>query len=146
MLSRQHPGYLIFGIDKSSYRLGKHQRNSDTNYLLLNEHCEDIWEYLLERNIRVDFHYIFYPNPWPKAKHLKRRIYGHPSFLKLIKLGGKIEVRSNWHYYIEEFGISLLIAGVFGIVSLMTKSTPVSPFEKKFQESGHALWKYQGKL
>ena len=136
----------MLGIDKSSHRLRKHKKSTSKNYLLLNEHCENIWEYLIERGLKVDFHYIYYPNPWPKSKHLKRRIYGHPSFPSLIRLGGNIEVRSNWDCYIEELGISLLIAGIFGTVSLLTGDTTVSPFEKKFQDSGHDLWKYKGKL
>ena len=55
-------------------------------------------------------------------------------------------MRSNWDCYIEELGISLLIAGIFGTVSLLTANTPVSPFEQKFQDSGHDLWEYKGKL
>ena len=146
ILSKTYSEYLVVGIDKSSHRLGKHEKKELTNYLLLHDNCESIWEYLVERGIKVDFHYIFYPNPWPKAKHLKRRIYGHPSFSSLLQLGGILEVRSNWDCYIEEFGISLFIAGVYGVVSALPENTPISPFERKFQKSGHVLWKYKGKL
>ena len=71
ILSKEHPEFLVLGIDKSSYGLNKHKKSASKNYLLINEHCENIWEYLIKRGLKVDFHYIFYPNPWPKSKHLK---------------------------------------------------------------------------
>ena len=35
----------------------------------------------------VRSHYLLYPNPYPKAKHLKRRWHGHPIFPVMLTLG-----------------------------------------------------------
>ena len=51
----------------------------------------------------IDYHYLLYPNPYPKSKHLKRRWHGHPVFPALLALGGNVIVRSNWPIYCEEF-------------------------------------------
>ena len=75
---------------------------------------------LKESNWSVKSHYILYPNPYPKAKHLGRRWYGHPVFPYLLALGGVIRVRSNWEVYCQEMklavdiGLSYFPAAIFG--------------------------------
>ena len=145
-LAEIYPEHLIVGIDKSASRLKKHKRTNAENYLLLHSYCEAIWEELTARKIRADFHYILYPNPWPKAKHLMRRVHGHPTFATLTRLGGEIELRSNWACYVEEFHLAMLIAGASGNIAALHNITPLTPFERKFDKSGHTLWQYKGKL
>lgn len=146
-LAERHPGHLVLGIDKSAQRLAKHPYpGTDTdrrNYLLLRADCEAIWQLLVRDGLRVDFHYILYPNPWPKAKHLQRRVHGHASFPLLLQLGGTLELRSNWQLYIEEFGVAMHLAGHRGCVSeLAFDGTDLSLFEQKYRKSGHDLWAY----
>ena len=50
---------------------------------------------------------FLYPNPWPKKKHLGRRWHGAPVFPALVKLGGELEMRSNWQTYLDEFALAL---------------------------------------
>ena len=42
---------------------------------------------LLAQLAHREQHYLLYPNPWPKAKHLQRRVHGHGSFPLLLQLG-----------------------------------------------------------
>jgi len=142
ILAQRHPDHLVVGIDKSSHRLAKHRVTECENYLLLRAQCEDIWRLLLDQKITPDFHYIFYPNPWPKSGHLQRRVHGHPSFRSLLQLGGRLELRSNWLLYIEEFGVAMSIAGVHGTVSRLVPDTPISLFERKYHASEQRLWSY----
>ncbi|MAI77347.1 MAG: SAM-dependent methyltransferase [Deltaproteobacteria bacterium] len=142
-LAERHPGHLIVGIDKSARRLAKHPHSLRGNYLLLRADCEDIWTLLAGDGLRPDYHYMLYPNPWPKAAHLQRRIHGHPSFPLLLTLGGTIELRSNWKIYAEEFGCAMHLAGHRGrIVRLANKGPDLTLFEQKYRCSGHALWSY----
>ena len=60
---------------------------------------------------KVRTHYLLYPNPYPKAKQMKSRWYGHPSFPLILQLGGDILVRSNWETYLNEFAQAVLVAG-----------------------------------
>ena len=142
-LAERHPGHLIVGVDKSAQRLAKHPHSPHDNYLLLQADCEDIWALLAGDGLLPDYHYMLYPNPWPKAAHLQRRIHGHPSFPLLLTLGGTLELRSNWQIYVEEFGCAMHLAGHHGRVLRLTDTGPnLSLFEQKYRNSGHDLWSY----
>jgi tRNA G46 methylase TrmB len=146
-LAANHPGHLVVGIDQSAQRLDKHPGSDRANYLLLRANCEDIWTLLAEDEKVVDFHYLLYPNPWPKARHLQRRIHGHGSFPQLLRLGGNLELRSNWKVYVEEFGFAMHLAGHRGYVSKIAEDGPaLTLFEQKYRQSGHHLWSYTGAI
>ena len=145
-LAQRHPGHLVVGIDKSAQRIGRHQAIAADNYLLLQADCEDIWQLLVQQGVTVDYHYLLYPNPWPKAKHLRRRIHGHGSFNWLVQLGGRLELRSNWQTYVEEFGLAMHLAGCRGRIARVAEEPAMSLFEQKYRQSGHKLWSFCGKV
>jgi len=148
LLAERHRQHLVIGIDKSAARLNKHVPNSSAdNYILLQANCEAIWQQLVEVEFTLASHYLLYPNPWPKSKHLKRRIHGHPSFSHLLKLAGAIEVRSNWPIYLQEFDIAMKIAGHHGSLQpLETQDTDLTLFERKYRLSDQTLWSYRCEL
>ena len=78
--------------------------------MLLRADCEDIWQQLALDGVQLARHYLLYPNPWPKAKHLQRRVHGQAVLPALLQLGGVITLRSNWQLYVEEFGLALHLA------------------------------------
>ena len=140
-LAQRHPGHLVVGVEQSAHRLAKHE-NQPGDYLLLRANCEDIWQLLLRDNWQLDYHYLLYPNPWPKGKHLQRRVHGHASFPWLLQLGGTVELRSNWQLYVEEFGLAMHIAGRRGAVARVSDQPPLTLFEEKYRSSGQCLWRY----
>lgn len=146
ILAERHPDHLVVGVDKSGHRLAKHAGGDATNYLLLQADCEDIWQLLLLAGITPEFHYLLYPNPWPKSRHLQRRIHGSAAFPWLLQLAGSIELRSNWQLYVEEFGLAMHLAGHCGAVFRLPQQQPLSLFEDKYQSSGHELWVYTCKV
>jgi tRNA G46 methylase TrmB len=145
-LAARHPDHLVVGIDKSAHRLAKHPLEDADNYLLLQAECEDIWQLLAAEGIRPQYHYLFYPNPWPKSGHLQRRIHGCPAFRYLLELGGRVELRSNWQLYVEEFAVAVHLAGHYGKVQRLEPEQPISLFERKYQNSGHPLWAFIGRV
>lgn len=104
--------------------------------------AEDIWSLLAADGVRVARHFLLYPNPWPKAAHLKHRWHGHPVFPTLLSLGGRLELRTNWQTYAEEFRRAAGICGMATqpVVSFSVAS-PLTPFERKYAESGHRLYR-----
>jgi tRNA G46 methylase TrmB len=146
LLAQRHPRHLVIGIDRSAQRLQRHAAGSADNYLLLQAECEPLWQQLAAGNWRVDYHYLLYPNPWPKSRHLQRRIHGHPGFRDLLALGGRVELRSNWQLYVEEFGVAMHLAGVRGLVRQLPEAPALTRFEDKYRRSGQALWRYQGRI
>ncbi|MEE4143869.1 MAG: SAM-dependent methyltransferase [Halieaceae bacterium] len=149
-LARRHPGHLVVGVDKSAARLGRHPATGAGNYLLLQAECETLWQLLATRGIGIDHHYLLYPNPWPKAAHLQRRVHGSAGFYWLLQLGAssssRIELRSNWQTYVEEFGVAMHLAGHPGSVARIAVASPVSLFEQKYRDSGHDLWAFTGRI
>jgi len=111
-----------------------------TNMRLIRARAEDFWRLLLADGIRPAHHFLLYPNPWPKAAHLKRRWHGHPVFPELLALSGRLELRTNWRIYAEEFRVAAGICGIAAapVVSFSVQS-PLTPFERKYAESGHEL-------
>lgn len=145
-LAEAYPNHFVIGIDQSASRLGRHPSQS-SNYCLTQANCEAIWAQLADAGIRAASHYLFYPNPWPKAKHLQRRIHGHPGFFDLTRLGGRVELRSNWQLYVEEFGVAMTLTGARGYVGrLPADEAGISLFERKYHESGQPLWVYKGQI
>lgn len=146
LLAQRHPQHLVIGIDRSAHRLQKHVAAPEASYLLLQAECEPLWQQLVGARLRVDYHYLLYPNPWPKSRQLQRRIHGHPGFRDLLALGGRIELRSNWQLYVEEFGVAMHLAGVRGAVRRLSEGPALTRFEDKYRRSGQALWQYQGRI
>ena len=145
-LAQRHPEHLVVGIDKSGHRLAKQPGDLPDNSLLLQAECEDLWQLLVLRGIVVNYHYLLYPNPWPKAKHLQRRVHGSAGFFWLLQLGGRIDLRSNWQIYVEEFGVAMHLAAHPGSVARVMPTPPLSLFERKYLDSGHELWAFTGTI
>jgi tRNA G46 methylase TrmB len=135
-LAKKHPEAIVLGMDKSADRLGKHGFDDIDNYRLLQVNLNDFWRLAVEANWTLSHHYLLYPNPWPKSKHLQRRWHGSAVFPAILALGGKLELRSNWHIYIKEFERALTLAEQSCTVELYKTEQAITPFERKYWASG----------
>jgi tRNA G46 methylase TrmB len=152
-LARQYPDHLVLACDQSEVRLEKGIRNfmdntvkSELNNLVvIRAELTELWRLLDEASLYPEKHYILFPNPWPKPDHLKRRWHGHPIFPLLFKLSPEIEIRSNWDLYVREFALAYeFLGGVGEVMQYIAPEPALTLFEKKYQESGHTLWKFIG--
>lgn len=136
-----NPDHLVIGIDKSLSRLTRERdgENPD-NLLLVRMDLNDFYRMASQQGIQPARHYILYPNPWPKAAHLKRRWHGAPVFPHLVALGGHIELRSNWRLYLEEFQAALMFSGHESTLEKYAPDPSITPFETKYRDSGQDLW------
>ena len=141
-IAERFPDCSVLGIDQSAARLWRFPDPGLSNMKRIRARVEDIWRLLLADGIRPARHFLLYPNPWPKAAHLKRRWHGHPVFPELLALGGALELRTNWRIYADEFRLA---AGICGIdapqVVSFSVSSPSTPFERKYAASGHRLYR-----
>jgi tRNA G46 methylase TrmB len=125
-LAAERPECLVLGIDRSLNRLARGANAHRTvatrpqlrrvvdddagelvcavgaNALLVRADLPAFWRLCDEAGWRLEGHRLLFPNPSPKAAQLCRRWHGHPSFPLLLRLGGEIELRSNWRGYLEE--------------------------------------------
>jgi tRNA G46 methylase TrmB len=146
-LARRHAGRLVLGVDKSAARLLTGERAlangaAPANACLLRCDLVDFWTLAAAAGLRCEAQYLLYPNPWPKPEQLMRRWHAHPVLPALLQLGGTIELRTNWRVYADEFATALHLAGrVEASVDALDEVLPLSPFERKYAESGHRLWR-----
>lgn len=142
-IAADFPDHFVFGVDQSVDRISRGKPLPlPENALLVRADLVDFWRLLAESGIRLARHYNLYPNPWPKIGHLARRWHGHAVFPVWRELGGELECRSNWPIYIEEMAQALsLLSGRPVSAEPYATDDPMTPFEKKYLASGHALWR-----
>ena len=113
--------------------------------------CHDAVE-ILEQNIAdacLHRALLFFPDPWPKKKHHKRRIV-QPAFVALVarklKTGGHFHMATDWQPYAEHM-LTVMAASqdfincsVNGRYSDRPGYRPVTKFEKRGQRLGHTVW------
>ena len=92
---------------------------------------------------------IFFPDPWPKAKHHKRRLI-QPDFIHMLvqkmKVGGLIHCATDWQAYAEH--MQLVLAAdpnlknqqADGGFSPKPEMRPLTKFEQRGHLLGHGVW------
>jgi len=146
-IAKRHPEALVIGMDKSQVRLDKNISYQvdvlPDNLILARVNLNDFWRLAVEAGWQLSHHYLLYPNPWPKSKHLQRRWHAGPLFPYIIQLGGLLEVRSNWRLYVEEFTLALQVAGINTEVLEYKSAEAITPFERKYWNDGQQSWHLQ---
>ncbi|QJQ97055.1 MULTISPECIES: tRNA (guanosine(46)-N(7))-methyltransferase TrmB [Halomonadaceae] len=147
-LAQRHAGHAVIGVDRSADRLSRNHGPLPDNALLVRADLVDFWRLALAAGWQPEHHYLLYPNPYPKSAHLKMRWHGHPVLPHLLGLGGRLELRSNWRLYVEEFALAVALAK--GVQATVDQYVPgdefLTPFERKYHVSGQALWRLQIEL
>lgn len=149
-IATQFPDHFVIGVDQSADRIARNTLwpgDLPDNFIFVRADLVDFWRLLHATGIHPARHYLLYPNPWPKIGQLARRWHGHAVFPTIVALGGQLECRSNWQLYIEEFsaGLTQLCDTAVHAESYST-ANPITPFEQKYINSGHALWRCQVSL
>ena len=147
-IAKAHPQARVIGVDKSALRTGKHISYAKDlkNYIVLRADLNDFLKLLLLHRKKLSKHYLLYPNPYPKSAHLQRRWYATAALADMLRLGGQLEVRSNWKLYIEEFAAALSIANVDNHINQYSNAEAMTPFERKYWNSGQASWQLVANL
>lgn len=140
--------YAVIGVDRSADRLSRDHGALPDNALLVRADLVDFWRLAQRAGWAPVRHYVLYPNPYPKAAQLKMRWHGHPVLPSLLALGGRLELRTNWRLYAEEF--ALAVAQVTGREATLAQYNPsgdyLTPFEAKYDQSGQPLWQLTANL
>lgn len=113
--------------------------------------CADAVE-ILERHIApgsLDRVLLFFPDPWPKTRHHKRRIL-QPGFVELIrerlKPGGVFHMATDWRHYAEQMREVMEAAPGFtnsagpGHYAPKPDYRPETKFERRGLRLGHGVW------
>ena len=97
----------------------------------------------------LDTVYLFFPDPWPKKKHHKRRLI-QASFVQLLrkklKVGGRFHMATDWKDYAEHMMAVMTGADGFtnvageGNYSAKPEYRPETKFERRGLNKGHGVW------
>ncbi len=91
---------------------------------------------------------LFFPDPWHKKRHNKRRIV-QPEFVSLIasrlKTGGVFHLATDWEPYAEHMVEVMEASTEFksmadSAYSLKPDSRPTTKFERRGLKLGHGVW------
>ena len=95
---------------------------------------------------------LFFPDPWHKARHHKRRIV-KPEFIEAIRqklvVGGVFHMATDWENYAENMLNDMSTAPGFRNLSESNdyvprpESRPLTKFENRGQKLGHGVWDLQ---
>ncbi len=146
-LANKYKNDLVIGIDKSLVRISKNntfKKNPPANLKIVRGDIIDIWRlfYKYRAEFSIKKQYILYPNPWPLKHHFKKRWHGHPVFPFILALETPIELRTNWKLYLEEFSFCLNLRNKsLASIEGYSPKVIVTPFERKFCESEHELFR-----
>jgi len=90
--------------------------------------------------------HIFFPDPWPKKRHHKRRLI-QPSFARLVaeklRPGAYLYVVTDWEDYAEQIlavlGSEPILANPYGGFAPRQEWRPETSFERKGQSKSHLI-------
>ncbi len=96
----------------------------------------------------LDGVHIFFPDPWPKKRHHKRRLL-QANFIRLVeralKPGGRLHIATDWQEYADH--IVELMASIQGFENVAGKEIysprpdyrPLTKYEARGERLGHAV-------
>ena len=146
IIAKNHPDNAYIAVDVHPPGIGKLLSRIDEDKLSNVKVIEDDVHVVLQHMFAdhcLDGIHLYFPDPWPKKKHNKRRIV-NDGFLKLIhpklKKGGFIHIATDWVPYAisiqEVFSNSDLFAG--GVIP-KPEWRPVTRFEDQGIDKDHAV-------
>ena len=146
IIAKNHPNNGYIAVDVHPPGIGKLLarivENDLTNLKVIEEDVHVVLQHMIADE-SLDGIHLFFPDPWPKKKHNKRRIVNE-GFLSLIhpkiKKGGFIHIATDWVPYAisiqEVFAASTLFAG--GVIE-KPEWRPVTRFEDQGIDKDHAV-------
>lgn len=95
----------------------------------------------------LDGVHIFFPDPWPKKRHHKRRLI-QPDLLQLLasrlKVGGYLHLATDWQEYaqwmLEMLSVEPLLKNAFDGFADKPAYRPETKFERRGLNLGHGVW------
>jgi tRNA (guanine-N7-)-methyltransferase len=100
-------------------------------------------------NASLDTIQIFFPDPWQKKRHHKRRLIQPPFMSQLaskLKTGGVLHLATDWENYAEQMMEVLSAAEGFsntcgeGHFAPRPAHRPLTKFELRGERLGHGVW------
>jgi tRNA (guanine-N7-)-methyltransferase len=146
-----HPQNNYLGIEVHRPGVGVLLRRLDAECIAnVRVVCTDAREVLEQRvpDASLSAVYAFFPDPWHKQRHHKRRLV-QPEFIALLRrklqLGGTLHLATDWEDYAQQMLALLSVAEGFenaagpGQYVPRPEARPLTRFERRGQRLGHGV-------
>lgn len=151
-MARQMPEKNYIGIEVHRPGVGRLLNNARTEGLgNIRVYAEDAVAVLAQciPDGSLDGLQLFFPDPWHKKKHNKRRIL-QPAFAQAVrrklKIGGQFHMATDWENYAEHMMEVMSAAEGYrnsagaGEFSPQPDFRPVTKFQNRGEKLGHGVW------
>ncbi|MFZ5592755.1 MAG: tRNA (guanosine(46)-N7)-methyltransferase TrmB [Pseudomonadota bacterium] len=151
-MAQAHPEHDYLGIEVHRPGVGSLMQKAHalglSNVRVISADAVEVLEQMIPDAV-LDAAYLFFPDPWPKRRHHKRRILT-PVFAALIgrklKPGGRFHMATDWKDYARQMMEVMSAAPGFanavgpGQFSPRPEYRPLTKFERRGQRLGHGIW------
>ena len=151
-MAKDQPEKNYIGIEVHRPGVGRLLNNAQLEGVEnIRVYCDDAVEVLANciPDGSLDTLQLFFPDPWHKKKHHKRRIV-QPEFAQTIrrklKVGGVFHMATDWENYAEHMMEVMNVADGYnnvagdGQFSPQPEWRPVTKFQKRGERLGHGVW------
>lgn len=131
------------GVGALLKRIGEGRLN---NLRIIQHDAVEVLDHMIA-DASLDGIHIFFPDPWPKKKHHKRRLIQPALVAKLttkLKPGGYLHLATDWeHYAVQMLDV---LTGEPGLTNTAPDYAPrpdyrpLTKFEKRGLRLGHGVW------
>lgn len=149
-IAAAHPGIDYLGIEVHTPGVGSLLKQIDAAGLANLRVVQHDAVAVLRQMIRpdsLDGIHIFFPDPWPKKRHHKRRLI-QPPFVALaasrLRPGGYLHAATDWHEYAEQMlavlGAEPQLENTAAAYAPRPDYRPQTKFETRGLRLGHGVW------
>ena len=149
-IAASHPGNDYLGIEVHAPGVGgllqRIAAPGLSNVRIIQHDAVEVLESMIAPAC-LDGVHVFFPDPWPKKRHHKRRLI-QPPFVALLasrmKQGAYVHVATDWEDYaqqiMEVLSIEPLLANTADGYAPRPGQRPLTKFEDRGLKLGHGVW------
>jgi tRNA (guanine-N7-)-methyltransferase len=145
-IAKDNPNINYLGVEVHMPGVGKLMARIEefalTNVKLIERDVFEVFHYMIADSA-LDGVHLYFPDPWPKKRHFKRRIVNQRFIAEVatkLKPGGYIHIATDWVPYAEWISEQFAEAGIFsGRVIARPDSRPLTRFEGQGITKDHAV-------
>jgi tRNA (guanine-N7-)-methyltransferase len=147
--AQAYPGINFFGIEAQPWYAERAQARAErlglTNVRVIAADARCVLRQLVP-DASVQALHIYFPDPWPKKRHTKRRLFATglaDDLQRTLAAGGVVYVATDVEEVFTTLRGSLLAAGFTPDRAVPTRVRPVTRFEEKYAAAGthHAAYR-----
>ena len=143
--AKTHPHVLWLGIEVHAPGVGRvlneMEKQEITNIRIIQDDAVMILKNYIPDHSLERVH-LFFPDPWPKARHHKRRIV-NAAFIKLLALKlqpqGILHMATDWANYAEWMRDVMMKQNFFKLQNETPNNRPLTKFEQRGIKLGHSI-------